>query len=92
VLGPVGVDGPAPTLVPGVERGEQVENLGSPNLTDYQAVRAHPQCLTHQEIEVDLPLALGVRGAGGQPDDVRVFRSTRHQVVEGERPSRRDPQ
>ena len=53
--GGVGVQGARPAVVPGVERGQQVDHLGAPALADDQPVGAHPQRLPDQLAQPDPP-------------------------------------
>jgi hypothetical protein len=46
--GGVRVERSGPTLVAGVERGEQLAHFRPPYLSDHQAIRPHPQRLAHQ--------------------------------------------
>ena len=68
----VGVHGAQRTVVPGVERLQQVHRLGAADLADHQPVGAHAQRGAQQVGERDLADAVGRGLAGLQPHDVRV--------------------
>ena len=70
----VRVHGARAAVVPGVQRREQVADLGAADLADDQPVRAHPQGLADQVAQGHPAGALDVRRAGDQAHDVRVPR------------------
>ncbi len=67
--------GPAPAVVPGVQRGEQVDHLRPADLAHDEPVRAHPKGLPDEVTQRDLAGALQVGRAGLEPHDVRVVRT-----------------
>ncbi|OUD90342.1 hypothetical protein CMMCAS05_11900 [Clavibacter michiganensis subsp. michiganensis] len=68
----VGVQGARASVVPGVERSEQVPDLAAPALPHHQPVRPHPQRLPHQARQGQLPGPLDVRLPGLERHDVRM--------------------
>ena len=68
------MDRAAPALVPGVERGQQVGDLGAAHLADDEPVRPHPQRLPDEVAERDLAGALDVGRPGLEPHHVFVVR------------------
>ena len=73
LLGPVGVQRAHPTLVAGVERGEQLAHLGAAHLTDDEPVGPHPQRLPDEVDEGDPSDTLDVGPAPLQPHHVRML-------------------
>ena len=71
------MDGAAATLVSGVERGEQLDDLGAADLTHDQAIRPHAQCLAHQIAHRHGPGALDVGRATLKADQVRMVGTQR---------------
>ena len=70
--GSVGVHRAAPALVAGVERCEQLPDLGATHLAHDDPVGAHAQRLAHQRRERDLADALDVGRTRLEPHQVRV--------------------
>src|SRR5690606_7458786 len=68
----IGVDGTRATVVAGVERGEQVDDLSPADLAHDDAVGAHAQGLPNQVADRHLTDAFHIGGAGDQAHDVRV--------------------
>src|SRR5204862_7241257 len=68
----VGMDGPTPTLVAGVERRQELANLRPSSLTQDQSVGAHAQRLANQGGQGDLAGPLDVGWSRLQPDDLRL--------------------
>ena len=58
----------------GVQRGKQVDDLGTAHLADDDAVGSHPQRLANQVAHGDLADPLDVGSAGDQLDQMRVAR------------------
>ena len=67
VGGRVGVQRAAPALVPGVERGQQVDDLGAAHLADDEPVGPHPQRLPHQVRTVTSPAPSMLGGRASSP-------------------------
>ena len=78
----VGVHGARAAVVAGVERGQQVADLGAADLADDQPVGPHPQRLPDQVAQLDPARALDVGGPGHQPDDVRMPRPQLGRVLD----------
>jgi len=72
--GGVCVNRSATTLVPGIESSQQVDHLGSSNLTNHQSVGTHSQRLTNQIAHAHVPGTLNVGRSNFQPHDVFVVR------------------
>ncbi len=70
VCGGVRVHRSATTLMAGVERSEQVDDFGAPNLADDEAVRAHPQGLPNEVSHRHRTCSLDVRWTRLEEDDV----------------------
>ena len=68
------MDRPAATLVPGVERGQQVDDLGPPHLPHDEAVGTHAQGLPDEVLQGHGARSLDVGRAGLEAHDVRVDR------------------
>ena len=60
-------------FVPGVQRPEQVDDLGTPALPDHQPVRAHPQRLPDQRTQRDLTGTLHIGRTGLECHHVGVL-------------------
>ena len=86
----VGVQGAAAALVAGVERGEQVDDLGAADLADDQPVGPHPQRLPHQRPQrrsrrrprcwrgrASRPTTCGWSGRSSEASSTRTSRSAR---------------
>ena len=68
----VGVHRACATVVTGIERRKQVDDLTSTDLADNDSIGPHPQCLLDQFAHGHLADALDVGTAGDQLDQVRV--------------------
>ena len=68
----VGVDGRHRTVVTGVHRLQHVEGLSAADLTDQDAVGAHPEAVAEELPDGQLAPPLNVGGAVLESDDVRV--------------------
>ena len=84
VLGAVGVHGGQRAVVAGRHRLEHVEGLAAADLADDDAVGAHAQRVADQVADGDLALALDVRRAGLQPDDVLLLELEFGGVLDGD--------
>src|SRR5690606_32559150 len=73
VTGAVGVDRGQRPIVAGVHRLEHVERLGATTLTDDDPVGTHTQGIADQVADGDRTLALDVRRAGLQGEDVLLM-------------------
>ena len=92
VGGGVGVDGAAAAFVAGVERGQQLDDLGAAHLADDEPVGPHPQRLADQGAQGDLAGALDVGRAGLEADHVRVVGAELAGVLDQDQPlGRRRP-
>ncbi len=76
------MDRAAPSLVPGVERSQQVDDLGAPALPDDQAIGTHAQGLPDQVAQGHLARALDVGCTSGERDDVRMVGHELGQVLD----------
>ena len=63
----VGVHGAAAALVPGVQRGQEVDHLGPAHLPDDQPVGPHPQRLPDQVAQRDAPAPSTLAGRASRP-------------------------
>lgn len=79
-----GVQGARATVVPGVERGEQLADLLPSALAHHEAVRTHAQGLTDQSRQIDLAGAFEIGLTGLQCDMVRVPRPQLRDVFDGD--------
>jgi hypothetical protein len=85
------VHGSGPTVVPGVQRHEQIDHFGTSELTNDKPVRAHPHRLPHQLAQAHTPSTLDVGRTGNQPHDVRVIDDKLGGVLDDQQPlPRRD--
>lgn len=66
----VGVYGARAALVTGIERRQQIHHLGSPNLTDHDAVGPHPQRLSDELTHGYLTDSFDVRTPRNQLDQM----------------------
>ena len=64
--GAVRVHGARSTVVPSVERAEQVDDLGTPDLTDDDPIGPHPERLADQLTDRNLARAFDIGGARNQ--------------------------
>ena len=67
------MDGGERAVVTRVHGLEHVEGLAATNLTDDDAVGSHTQGVAHQVTDLDLALALDVRRAGFEREDVLLL-------------------
>src|SRR5690625_2410115 len=72
VMSGVRVHRAAPALVSGVERREQIDDLGTTYLTDDETIGSHPQRLSYQVTEHDGARTLEVDRTPFEAHDVRV--------------------
>lgn len=82
----VGVQGAATSLMTGVQGTEEINDFGSPHLSDDKPVGAHPQGLTDEVAQADTARALKIGRARLQADDVRVKRSQLRRVFDEQQP------
>jgi len=73
VAGGICMDGGERPVVTGVHGLEHVEDLCSSHFSDNDAVRTHPQAVSHQVSLRDLALAFQVRRPRFQTDDIPLF-------------------
>ena len=80
------MQGAAPAVVAGVERGQEVDHLGAADLADDQPVGSHPQRLADQRAQLDRARALDVGRPALEPDDVRVVGTQLGGVLDEDQP------
>ncbi len=85
----VRVDRAASALVPGVQGGEEIDDLGSAYLADDDAIRAHAQRLPHEIANRDDTRALDIRDPCLQRDGMRVVRGELGGVLDDDESLRR---
>ncbi len=72
--GIVRVHGPRAAVVAGVERGQQIDDLGAAHFADDDAVGPHPQRLSHQVPHGDLAYPFDIRAPRDELHQVRMSR------------------
>lgn len=84
--GGIRVHGTRTTVMAGVERSQQVDDFGAPNLADHDAVRPHSQRLPDKLTQRDLTGALNIDGSGHQGHHMGVFGSEFCSVLGADNP------
>ena len=84
VAGGVGVDGRHRPVVAGVHRLQHVQGLGAADLAHQDAVGPHAEAVAQQLPDRELALALDVRRAVLEGDDVRVVDLQLGRVLDGD--------
>jgi hypothetical protein len=70
--GIVGMYRAGAAVVPGVQRRQQIDDLGAANLADHDAIRPHPQRLPHQLAHRDFADPFDVGASCDQFDQMRM--------------------
>ena len=73
-------------VVAGVERREQIDHFGAPDLADDDAVRPHPQCLPDELAHRNFADAFDVGASRDQPDQMRMRRRQFRGVLDAHDP------